>query len=115
MQNNGPCWHDVTYDNLGVLDDDSIDDQLQYLLLDVPGAAMGLGAMVLLERGTRSGFVRWWPTLAIPLVCLAAVYIRFGALTNLAEFVEGFTFSLHSTPVVAGHPRIMGTINAPAG
>ena len=45
------------------------------------------------------------------------VYWQFssGALTHLAEFIEGYTFSLHSTPVIAGHPRILGTINAPAG
>ena len=43
------------------------------------------------------------------------VYWQFssGALTHLAEFVEGYTFETHSTPVVAGHPRIVGYVNAP--
>jgi hypothetical protein len=42
------------------------------------------------------------------------VYWKFssGALRNLAEFIDGHTFELHSTPVVDGHPRIIGTITA---
>ena len=44
------------------------------------------------------------------------VYWQFssGALTNLAEFIEGHTFTLHDTSVIDGHPRIIGTINAPS-
>lgn len=45
------------------------------------------------------------------------VYWQFssGALTNLTEFIEGFTFTTHSTPVIDGHPRILGTAAAPSG
>jgi tRNA (mo5U34)-methyltransferase len=43
------------------------------------------------------------------------VYWKFssGALTHLSEFIEGFTFKTHSTPVIDGHPRIIGFVNAP--
>jgi len=43
------------------------------------------------------------------------VYWQFssGALRHLAEFIEGFTFETHSTPVIAGYPRIVGFINSP--
>jgi tRNA (mo5U34)-methyltransferase len=36
-----------------------------------------------------------------------------GSLRHLSEFIEGFTFETHSTPVIAGHPRIIGYVNAP--
>ena len=43
------------------------------------------------------------------------VYWQFssGALTHLSEFIEGCTFEMHSTPVIDGHPRIIGFVNAP--
>lgn len=42
-------------------------------------------------------------------------YWRFssGALRHLAEFIEGCRFEPHSTPVIAGQPRIIGHIDAP--
>ncbi len=45
------------------------------------------------------------------------VYWQFssGALTHLAEFIEGYTFETHSTPIIAGHPRIVGYVTAPGG
>lgn len=41
------------------------------------------------------------------------VYWKFssGALRHLAEFFDGHTFELHSTPVVDGHPRVIGTVS----
>jgi tRNA (mo5U34)-methyltransferase len=36
-----------------------------------------------------------------------------GALRHLAEFLHGCVFEVHSRPVVAGQPRIIGHINAP--
>jgi len=35
-----------------------------------------------------------------------------GALRHLAEFFEGHTFDLYSTPVVDGHPRVIGAISS---
>lgn len=42
------------------------------------------------------------------------VYWQFsrGALANLAGFINESTFELHSTPVIDGHPRIIGVINS---
>ena len=37
-----------------------------------------------------------------------------GSLRHLAEFIDGCTFETHSTPVIAGQPRIIGYIDAPA-
>ncbi len=37
-----------------------------------------------------------------------------GSLQHLAEFIEDHTFETHSTPVIAGQPRIIGYIDAPA-
>ena len=40
------------------------------------------------------------------------VYWQFssGSLNNLASFTDGVDFELHSTPIVDGHPRILGWI-----
>ena len=35
-----------------------------------------------------------------------------GSLQHMSEFIEGWTFETHSTPVIDGHPRIIGTVNA---
>jgi len=42
-------------------------------------------------------------------------YWRFssGSLRHLAEYLEGSTFETHSTPVIAGQPRIIGYVDAP--
>lgn len=41
------------------------------------------------------------------------VYWQFssGALANLVAFTESSSFELHATPVVDGHPRIIGLVN----
>lgn len=57
------------------------------VLLDVPGTFFVLLAALLLERSTRDGVVVWWPLLLVPLACMAAVYMRFGATTNLAAAI----------------------------
>jgi tRNA (mo5U34)-methyltransferase len=36
-----------------------------------------------------------------------------GSLRHLSEFIEGCTFETHSTPVIAGQPRIIGYVDAP--
>jgi hypothetical protein len=38
-----------------------------------------------------------------------------GALRHLAEFVDGHAFEQYPTPVIDGHPRIIGTISAANG
>jgi tRNA (mo5U34)-methyltransferase len=44
------------------------------------------------------------------------VYWQFSssAIANLAAFTGGLSFDLHATPLVDGHPRLIGTISAPA-
>lgn len=37
-----------------------------------------------------------------------------GSLRHLAEFIEGCTFETHSTPFIAGQPRIVGYVDGPA-
>jgi hypothetical protein len=59
------------------------------LLLDVPGVALSLAAAVALERATRTGVVKWWPGLMVPVWCMAAVYVRFGTTTTLAAALLG--------------------------
>jgi hypothetical protein len=54
------------------------------LLLDIPAVALTLLAMLLVERGTRCDRVAWQPLAVVPLVVMAAMYVRFGATTNLA-------------------------------
>ena len=43
------------------------------------------------------------------------VYWQFssGAIANLAASIDGLSFDVHATPLVDGHPRIIGTISAP--
>ena len=42
------------------------------------------------------------------------VYWQFSssALANLAALTDGSRFSLHATPIVDGHPRIIGTMGS---
>lgn len=54
------------------------------VLLDVPGTLLVVIAALLIERATRYGRVDWWPAVLLPVVFVAAVYVRFGATTNLA-------------------------------
>ena len=44
------------------------------------------------------------------------VYWQFssGALTNLLKFTELSSFELHSTPMIDGHPRIIGVVRKAA-
>ena len=69
----------------------------------VPGdAGAAEGAMLVPHPGyiyARDNFVFW--------------QFSSGALTHLSEFIEGCTFEKHSTPVIDGHPRIIGFVNAP--
>lgn len=57
------------------------------LLLDVPGTFLVVVAALIVERSTARGEVDWWPLLLLPPVALAAVYVRFGAPTNLAAVI----------------------------
>ena len=57
------------------------------VLLDVPGTLLVVVAALLVERATRRGSVDWWPALVLPVVCMAAVYTRFGTTTNLAAAI----------------------------
>jgi SAM-dependent methyltransferase len=43
------------------------------------------------------------------------VYWQFSssAIANLAALSDGLGFNVHATPLVDGHPRIIGTISAP--
>lgn len=72
------------------------------VLLDVPGTFLVVIAALIVERSTERGDVRWWPLLTLPVVALAAVYVRFGAPTNLAAVIAAVLVARADLLLAAG-------------
>lgn len=63
------------------------------ILLDVPALFFALVTVLVLEHSTRAGRVTWFPALLLPVGCLIATYVRFGASTVLAAGFAAVLFS----------------------